>query len=353
MGKILGFKASYVMLAVIIIGGIYYYGGLSQFLNAVIALPATLMGYLGLNSAGGGLAGGAYYGNVNFVIAQSNELTGATAAPTSPVYGLFTSFPTVGSAPKPITVTGTVYDIPKEANGICYIQAYAGTDFFLDTGHIKGMNSWISDVIVSDWDVDGIDEILLKCDVSKIAPVNPNQNPTLTISIPCVHEDIVLTVDTPADQTKGDTAVAGEITWTISGMTADYGACFAKLYVSTNCTGVSGAIEARGLELNGGYTASSGMKKSWSLPIYTDDGATYTAWYVKGGINSASNDYNDYPDGLLVWRKTAEPDTLTVTWKYQLNLGTIPACNATLNFQLIDTDGVIQAAVTDAVALTD
>ena len=341
----MGFNAYYVIIG-LLIAGYLFVPAVTTVINGIVSPILTA---IGLSSAGVG--GGAYHGNVNFVVSQMNELTGAAASPTTPVYQLHTSMPTVGSIGKAITVTGTVYDVPATSNGVIFVECFAGTDFYNDFRKIKALNPYVSDVIWTDYDVDGTDECLVKMDVSKISGLNPQTNPTLTLSLPLVADDVALAVDDPGDQTLGATVTTSTLTYTISSFAAGEGTEFEKVYFTTNATSVSGYIQFKAMRISGGTTTSSQPKLNWVAPIYEDAGTAYGAWYVKGSQDVALNDYNDYNNDLLAWRRTGEADTLTVSVDFECTLAKHVV--VTSHFVSISANGVLTAELTSNQLLKD
>jgi hypothetical protein len=343
--KVYGFS-TYLVIFVLLVAGYLFVPGVT---NGVNAIWGALTGAPA--AAVTGATGAAYSGNMNIVISQVNELTAGAAAPTTPTYTYFTSMPGMGSVGSAITVTGTVVQVPASANGIVYIEAFSGTDFYNDWEKIKSVNPYVSDVIWTDRDGDGTHECILKLDVSKISPINPAQNPTCTINLPLIADDFALAISSPADQTLGAALTTGTLEWVVSGSTVDNGACFEKIYFVTNATGTGGLIQFKNMRISGGMTQTSMPKKDWNAPTFEEGGTAYTAWYVKGDQDIAISDYNDYYNDVMTWRRTGEADTLTFSVDFECTLSSHVVVTA--HVATISAAGALQTELTDAVTLAD
>jgi hypothetical protein len=285
-----------------------------------------------------------YYGSAQFKIVQGDFFTGASVSPTNAKYVLYHSKPGVGVTGTSISASGTTTELLKSDKGYVWMEIYGGDDYYLMEDEFLAGNGRVAESYWDDYDGDGKDEFVVKLWVGDIGERGQGLTPVVSLSLPLLDEDTASwSDDDPSDQSgigTGETTVT--ITWKLSGITAEDGAVFGRLYFATNSTRGGDDVRFEEMSLSGGWTIKG--QTSWGAPVYEENG-NYEAWYIR------TDDYLEPHNGIAVYRSTNAADALYVTVSVRCTFETGDVVSVTLYADVIGPDGDV-TTVSDAVNLS-
>jgi len=286
-----------------------------------------------------------YHGNVQFKVNEMDVLASAAVTPTTPSYLLFLDRPGLNDVGRAITSSGTTTDIPPEVKGIVYMAIYGGSDFYILEDQFRSANRRVTSCYWEDFDQDGDDDFVAKLDLSAIGTPGQDQTPTVTIELPLADIDVASWADdNPADITDIATSESVQsVTWKLTGITAGDGAYITELYFATNDSRAGNDLKFEEVTISGGWATSSGCPTYFSKPI-DEESQYYVAWYYKAA------DDREYHQGMRVWRRSNEPDTLYITANIRCTLETSDSLTVDLYLTLAQPDGTT-TEVNDQVGL--
>lgn len=289
-----------------------------------------------------------YYGNINIIINQQDNLAGGAVTPTTPIYSLYHEAPARFGAGIALTPAGTTLEVNPSDNGYIYLDMYTGDDFYMVEDTFRRANARVVETYWNDFDTDGRDDFIAKIYVGDVGTPGQAQTPTVTLVVPLLDEDVAGLADgDPADQTGiGETETVVSITWTLSGFTAGDGAYLTRLYFTTNSTRGGDHVQFEEMTLSGGWTQTSGAQTYFPNPIHEENG-NYEAWYID------ADDYLEPHQGMRLWRSTNEPDTMYLTLNIRCTFSTNNKVDITMYAVFMTPDGVASATVSDEVRLEE
>lgn len=285
---------------------------------------------------------------IDFEIDQSDWQAGGAAGPTTPCYTYFNSEPKQGDTGVGITVGGEDITLRAENDGVIWIDAYGGTDFYLIPSVLRGSNPEVLLVKVNDWDNDDTLDCLIKLDLSRFLKEQHEYQPTYVMEMPLLNVDVAdLDDDNPADQRAIGTAqTTVTVTWAYSGVTAEDGYAISELYVLSNDTVKGNDITFKDMTVSGTHTLAQGG--STLDPSHDSIGGAYAAYYVRTHDSDEPLD----PENLILFRDTNMGDTVYFSVQIVCNFETNDTVLVDITWILCSPDGT-QATETDQVLLTE
>lgn len=283
---------------------------------------------------------------ISLIVSQSDWQAGGAASPTTPVYKMFYEQPTADSSGEDLTVAGEDVTIKASNDGVIWIDAYGGTDFYLLPDEIEGSNSEVSQIVHEDYDADGKMDLLIECDLSAFLMGPQDFKPSFTLSMPLLDLDVTSLADNnPADITSiGTSETVTNIEWVLSGVTAEDGLVISELYFVTNSTRQGEDIRFEELYFGGQWTVEG--QTSWNSPIDYTYG-DYTAYYIKAPDNN-----DPLSSGtVMAFRDTNKADTFDVSVNARMTLETGNNILVDLYVTCVSPDGTV-TEVNDQVMLS-
>lgn len=361
-GKTLSIPNSWLIIIVAVI----FFTSLGAGIRQRYGLPGTnidedigldLTGEEGVQP-GEGPSGEQYVRNqitIDFEIDQSDWQAGGAATPTTPVYSYFYEMPEQDESGTGITVGGEDIMIKASNDGIIWIDAYAGTDFYLVEEALRSANPNIVDsVVINDYDDDDQFDMLIKLDMSDFLREDFQYKPTYVLELPLLDVDVAgLDDDNPADHAgMGTSANTTTIVWKYTGLTANDGFVLSDLVVKTNDTEKGNDVLLRTMTISGTVTVcdSTGRVLSGSSLSLSPEvgyiGGSYAAYYT----HSANDDEPLDTEALLIYRDTNAGDGLYFTLSFTSYFEGTEAVLIDIQYTLTSPDGTT-AEETDQVQI--
>jgi hypothetical protein len=282
---------------------------------------------------------------IDFEIDQSDWKAGGTVTPGSPVYSYFYDEPTEGDTGIGITVAGEDITIIADNDGMIWIDAYGGTDFYLIQSVLRGLPN-VKMVKVNDWDNDDDLDCLIKLDLSRFLKEQHEYKPTYVMELPLLDIDVAgLDDDDPADQrTLGTGGGTVEVTWKYTGVDAQDGYVISELWVLTNDTVKGNDVTLKSMTVSGSHTVIGGTK-TYS-PDHDSIGGAYASYYIRTADSGEALD----PANLQIYRATNAGDAIYFTLQVQHSLESADNVTIAIYFTLVTPDGTT-AEETDVMIL--
>jgi hypothetical protein len=308
--------------------------------------------------------------NIGFTYQETNALSGSAESTTSPSYIVYHSngrrlssinslYGEQGVAIASGT-TATNFAVLQTDGDYLFINIDTGTGHYPDVAKIMSSNpafvsyKWIPVSSAT------VGELVVELQISKLGAPNYNVNPSIStkLLISCVPNDVSVTMSSPADQTSlGVSQTDVYITWQLTGLTANQGFAFARIYVTSNQT----ASDLECLDLT--ITSSSYIV---NMQTATNVGSTYliptasATSTTTGGVVQFwryfpfnRDQASEYSQALLIPRGSSDADVIYVRLHARVTLRTAGhGVTCVLGVALISAGNSVQTAVTDSVTLS-
>ncbi|MFW6109385.1 MAG: hypothetical protein ACOC6N_02945, partial [archaeon] len=276
-----------------------------------------------------------YAGNLAIKTSETDYLEGGSHSSSNEKIMFYTVEPRSMGDGISMSDTSATVELSRSSEGWAWISIHNGDDEYLTTpwmeSEFKNQNPRVREIYYKDLDNDDKKEMIGKVWFGDIV-VSSGQDPSWTLQVSWIDEDVSLTLSSPSDVT-GVGEVSGtkdSITWEITDFTAGDGAVFGKIYVATNDTREGEDIRLEGLDLFGDITVKG--KNSWSTPAWTSSG-DYEGYYF------SPTEYTDPFNGILVYRETGATDKLYASLSFKAYLETNNVVTVTLYIELVGGDG--------------
>jgi len=283
-----------------------------------------------------------FVGGVDFSVDESDWQANTAAAPTSPAFSLYYGKPGASSVGKPIAAAGST--ITVDGSGTVWLDLYGGTDFYMipDYSVMKSVNPKCTNLVIEDYDGDGVLDYLASFDVCNVGKTGQGVNPTFDITFPLLDQDTTgLTLTAPTNATGvGEDDTVATYTWTLSGLAEDDGFVISRIWAETNQTNENDGFDLEKMSFGGGHTikringASLVSQGSINNPIDEENG-DYNAYYLE----SADEDDPLATGSLLVYRETDEPDELDIKLVVHHDFATNESYDIRLCIRYLTPDG--------------
>lgn len=345
---IIGLPNSWLVIALVFV---LFFTGVGAGLRARYNLPSG-QDVLGMEDTGDGWVADKYVKNsvtIDFEIDQSDKEAGGAVTPTSPVYSYFYDEPREGDTGVGITVGGEDITIKAENDGVIWIDAYGGSDFYLVDSFIRNSNPEVKATKITDWDGDDTLDYLIKMDLSRYLKDEAQFKQTYVMEMPLLDVDVTgLDDDDPADQTSiGTTQTTVTVTWKYTGVTAEDGYCISELYVLSNDTVKGNDILFKDMSISGTHTVVDNPSGVSIEPQHDSVGGAYAGYYIR---TSDSDEPLD-TENLILFRDTNMGDAIYFSVQIQCNFESGDVVTVDISFLLCSPDGTT-ATETDSVTLS-
>ena len=285
---------------------------------------------------------GAYYGNLDIKIQESNWFNGSSVTTSSASYRAFPGdFRNKGGSSLTAGSTTTIALNPED-NGIVWIEFYGGTSHYINLEALVSQNERADLYQYYDRDGDGYSELFVRFDVSDYEP-GSDPAPILFVTVPLIPKDVTgLSDDNPPDISSiGTSTTTKQIAWKFSGLGEGTGLLIHRIYVKSNVTTGNEDIAFEDLILSGwGISQSFGQPKE-------ESNDNYRAYYVGTEFSDP-----DLSKGILAYRGIRKPDQFYVTLNVKCMFESGDAVEVTIYIDVLDTDGSLETTLSDTVVLS-
>ncbi len=309
--------------------------------------------------------------NIGFTWQDDNAMSGAAAAPTSPVYSIYHSG---GERLSQVTslygkqglsiasgTTATAYAVTPEDGDYLFLRIDTGTDMYPHVSSLIASNAGITSCKWIPTTSRNVPELACELQISKLGSPNFN-NPnaiTTTLLIPVLDDDVSLTLNSPSDQTSIGVTSATDIyvTWEFTALGSDEAAAFSRIWVTSNQTSTD--YEVLDVIISSGGDLIT-------MDTFTNHGDSYnipTPWATSTTSSGVAQFWRLWPDDedisadtsntILFPRGSSDADSIQIRVHVQTYF-TASGHGATivLNYRLITANNVLQTAGSDSVTLS-